>query len=428
MPRVPVNSLSAAIFRIMFFAAMVFESLRYLSKGWIRPLFVDPGYFFRFPLIPLDLPRLSEAAATCMFVTLAAAATLAAVGIWQRLSSLIVAFLLTYLFLYDAAYSLLLNHLYLLVIVAWILALCPQSRLLTLRLGKTPRATSTDAPDLAMYLLRFQILVVYFYAGVAKVNGHWLSGRPLAIWLAPLGLASMAQSMAWAGLALDLALPFLLLMPRTRPVAVLAAIIFHTLNSQLFHIGVFPVVAIGMTLLFLKGDWLARFLPQKWLQASTTSKDFTRKHAPLSPVTLALACLFVLIQIALPMRPWFYPGDSNLTEEGRFFSWRMMSTKKTGAVSFTLVNSDSYQTATWDPHRDLTELQINSMATQPELARQYAHHVAEVVEASEHFRPLVKVSMGIKMNGGPEVQILDSTRDLASEPFSLHHYDWIVAP
>ncbi|HAI41213.1 MAG TPA: HTTM domain-containing protein, partial [Maribacter sp.] len=103
--------------------------------------------------------------------------------------------------------------------------------------------------------------IVYFYAGLAKLNSDWLlNAMPLKIWLPAkfdtpfigsfLGEEWVQFLFSWSGAIYDLSIPFLLLYKRTRPYAFVMVVIFHVLTRVLFPIGMFPYVMIVSALIF----------------------------------------------------------------------------------------------------------------------------------------------------------------------------------
>lgn len=146
-------------------------------------------------------------------------------------------------------YSLELNHFYLMVLLAWCLAVVPADHswsLDNLRAARSPQ----PVPYWSVVLLRSQLVIVFFFAGLAKLNGEWLHSRPAHHLLtsanrSPLihylaGLPYADGVMVYGGLLLDLSLPWLWLWPRSRLLAFLLTAGFMTLNGLAFHIGVFP--------------------------------------------------------------------------------------------------------------------------------------------------------------------------------------------
>src|SRR6185369_4772318 len=125
-------------------------------------------------------------------------------------------------------------------------------------------------PAYCVYLLRFQLGVVYFFAGIAKLNGDWLlRAQPLRIWLAAradlpilggfLAEPWVAWTASWAGAFFDLTIVGFLLLPRTRRAAFVAVVVFHVATGLLFPIGMFPWIMVAAATVFFAPDWPTRF-------------------------------------------------------------------------------------------------------------------------------------------------------------------------
>lgn len=127
------------------------------------------------------------------------------------------------------------------------------------------KATATHfAPAWPLQILRVGVVTIYLAAGSAKLQPEWWSGDSLAIlahlgsvkgpiWAALRGLFGLSMLAKTTGMT-ELALPLLLLWPRTRKLAVLLGVAFHTLISL-----VMPVSTFGITMsLLLLSFWPRR--------------------------------------------------------------------------------------------------------------------------------------------------------------------------
>lgn len=122
-------------------------------------------------------------------------------------------------------------------------------------------------PNWNYLMLKFQIFLLYFYAGVKKLDPEWLGGYSMkklgSHWVfSPfrysLVFVFYIQTIKlmfdfrifltedavefflihWGGFLLDLTIGFWLLWPKSRPVALFFAASFHLMNSQIFSIGI----------------------------------------------------------------------------------------------------------------------------------------------------------------------------------------------
>jgi vitamin K-dependent gamma-carboxylase len=278
-------------------------------------------------------------------------------------------------------------------------------------------------------VLRFQVGVVYVFAGLAKAQPDWLlHGQPLGIWLAartetplfgPLfGLPHMPLIMSWAGFLFDSTIVFWLLLRRTRPYAYALVIVFHALTHVLFHIGIFPFLMMLSAPIFFDADWprhalarlgRARSSAPRLIQRTVASPTSARLTAPL---TLALA-LYMLVQVALPLRAHAYGGNVLWHEQGMRFSFRVMVRSKTGAVTYRVRARGLVNEQRVEPCRYLNALQEREMAGQPDLILQLAHRIAADYRARGHEDVQVRADVFVSLNGRPSQRLIDPDVDLA---------------
>ena len=250
-----------------------------------------------------------------------------------------------------------------------------------------------------VWLLRFQVGVVYAFAGLAKLHGDWVGrGLPLRLWLparADLPLVgpllaepATAHVLSLAGAAFDLAVVPLLLWRRTRRVAWLVVVAFHVTTWALFPIGVFPWLMIGASTVFFEPDWPRRARTR--LAAASARLPGSRgggrtiavprPRSPSSPVRTRLAWVaaaaWVAMQLALPLRHLAYPGDHRWTGQGYRFAWNVLLTEKAGSVAFVVREPASGRTWVADPTELYTPTQLRAMATEPDLIHQAALAIA----------------------------------------------------
>ena len=268
-----------AFLRVSFGLVIVWEVCRYFANGWIDRYYLEPTFFFTY--WPFDFVKPWVGVGMVWhFVALGAAGLLVATGFLYRAAAPALFVLFAYVFLLDKANYL--NHFYLVMIIAFLLACLPAHRSTSLDALRSPRIRSENVPVWMHWLIRFQVGVPYFYAGIAKLDPDWLGGEPLRIWLAdqaavpligPLLVEEpMLQALAVGSLVFDLAVVPLLLYRRTRPFAFALAIGFHLVNSRLFSIGIFPWLMILLTTVFLPADWPKRLIAE--LRSATGYRVF----------------------------------------------------------------------------------------------------------------------------------------------------------
>lgn len=402
----PIDPAGLGLFRAAFGALMLIATIRYAANGWIEGQLTAPLFHFTWPHLEWIRP-LPGIGTHLVFALMAAAALALALGVHARPAALLFALLFTYVELIDIANYL--NHYYLTSLIALLLAATPSDRAFALRPSPHP-----TIPAAAHHLLRAQFALVWLYAGLAKLDPDWLiRAEPLRTWLAAradlpligplLAAPPTAWIMSWAGAAFDLTIPFLLLHPRTRRPAFLLAAAFHLTVWALFPIGIFtPLMLLGATL-FFPPDWPRR-----------RPHPLPATPHPIPRPALALAALYLTLQLLIPLRHHLYPGPVNWTEEGFRFAWRVMLIHKTGRAEFRVVTDD--HTRVVHPAEHLTALQHEQMVTQPDLIHAFAHELARRARARGHRDVRVYADAWVSLNGRPARRIIDPTIDLAAEP------------
>src|SRR6056297_1270006 len=255
--KTPVEAAPLAVFRILFGVMMLFSIIRFWSYGWIDKLYVQPNYFFSYYGFEWIKP-IGEYT-YLIFGICALAAICVAIG-YKYVTAITVFFLsFTYIELMDKTTYL--NHYYLISLLSFIMIFLPANAYFSVDAARNPKKAYHRIPAWTINCIKLLLGIVYFYAGLAKINSDWLfEAMPLKIWLPskydlPLLGDLMQQewvhyAFSWSGMLYDLFIPFLLLLKRTRFVAFLMVIVFHVLTRVLFPIGMFPFIMIVSALIF----------------------------------------------------------------------------------------------------------------------------------------------------------------------------------
>lgn len=376
----PVDIASLVAFRALFGLVMVTALTRFMLRGWVQQLLVEPQVHFTFEAFPGVRPWPSPLMHLHCALLIVAALGIA-LGCAYRLCS--VSFLVgfTYLELIDK--SLYLNHYYLVSLLAALLCVLPAGRAFSVDAWRDPRRALSSVPAWGLWAVRFQVAVVYFFAGVAKLNHDWLfEAQPLRIWLAArsdwpvvgglLARPETAFIASWLGAAFDLTIVSLLLAKRTRGVGFVLVVAFHALTAALFPIGIFPWLMTAAATLLLSPSW-----PRRWIQRFAASRP--RSAEPWRPRAWlpTLVALHCAIQLLLPLRQHWSGSPSAWSGQGFNFAWNVMVAEKAGAVSFRAVDRRSGDSVRVEPRVFLARFQEVAMAQDPDMVRQGALFVAE---------------------------------------------------
>lgn len=427
----PVDGAGLAVVRAAFGLIVVWEVWRYVDRGWIARYYQDPTVRLRYPLVPWVDP-LPGVGMEVVFAALAVAGLMVAVGLWYRWSAPVLAVLLGYVFLLEA--SRYLNHVYLMVLLASLLAVVPAHRTWSVDawLGRRQRPVPAWAPG----VLRLQVGIMYAFAAVAKLNTDWLSGQPMERWLRSRGdlpvigpltqLEHAPLLFSYGGLLVDLvAVPGLLWRPTRGPTFALL-VLFHLTNDQVFSIGVFPWLAIAVTTVFFDPAWpRALGLGRRARPERGVSRPRRRRVGIAEGAAVAVLGAFALTQLGLPLRHHLYASDVAWSEEGHRFSWRMMLRSKRGDLRFAVIDPAGGSHVV-DARDYLAPFQVGQATTRPDLILQLAHHVARDFERQGHDGVAVHALAYVSLNGRPAQLLIDPFVDLTQVRWSVRAASWIL--
>lgn len=386
--------------------------LTYYGLGWVRP-WPGNGMYFH-------------------FLALAASGLGVAVGMFYRFSAVVMFLAFTHVFLAERAlYN---NHYYLISLLSLLICFMPLHGRFSVDALRSDSVKRATVPVWMPWLLRFQLGIVYFYGGIAKLNADWLQGQPMRMWLAaetefPLigHLFTedwMVQFFVWGGILLDLLAVPLLLYRHTRLWMFSALLLFHLMNSQLFHIGVFPWLMMAATTIFFPSDWPGRLVK---LPGTTGSRQQEQpQSSALSGPAFCVLALYCLLQIVVPLRHFFMPGDASWTEDGHQFAWRMMLREKQVGIRFHGRDKETGRTGVIDIRQFLTGRQAISIARNPDLMVQYARWLAQELKQTGAGDAEIRATCLVSLNGRKPQLLFDPEIDLAAEPRRLGVYPWVL--
>ncbi|XXX73663.1 HTTM domain-containing protein [Sorangium sp. So ce134] len=435
----PIDIAWLAAFRALFGLTMCVSMARFIAYGWIDEFFVEPSFHFKYWGLAWVEP-LPPAGMHALFWALAALALAIALGLLFRVAAPLFVVGFTYLQVIDVTTYL--NHYYLASLLGLLLAASPAHRAFSVD-ALIARRSERSIPAAWLYLLRFQVGVVYTFAGLAKAHADWLvHAQPLRIWLGsrtdmpvlgPLFTHPWAAPlMSWAGFLFDTSIVWLLLVRRLRPFAYAAVILFHAVTRALFPIGMFPVIMVLSALVFFSPDWPRRLLvrARALLGRGGAEREPERARPPLadapaaSPAAapsrraralgLALGATYCAVQLALPLRFLAYGGDVRWHEQGMRFSWRVMVREKNGSITFIVRNRQTGRTWHVSPREYLTRLQEREMAGQPDLILQLSRHIRDDFERRGRGPVEVRADALVSLNGRRIARLIDPGVDLAS--------------
>uniref|UniRef100_A0A8D0A3Q5 Vitamin K-dependent gamma-carboxylase n=1 Tax=Sander lucioperca TaxID=283035 RepID=A0A8D0A3Q5_SANLU len=392
----PTDPASLGIFRCLFGLLMVIDITQERGLSHLDFKYLDGAPVCRFPLFNVLQP-LSLDWMYLVYVVMFFGALGIMLGCFYRLSCLM--FISTYWYIFFLDKTTWNNHSYLYGLIGFQLTLMDGNRYWSIDGLRRPSIRNAHVPLWNYTLLRTQIFIVYFIAGIKKLDADWVEGYSMSY------LAHHCSSVQrylinllvvhGGGLVLDLTAGYLLFFDATRPYAFFFVSYFHCMNSQLFSIGMFSYTMLATSPLFCYADWPRKFFacfpeflravlpltspdPQpstscvyNEIQSTSTERQVTPPVAKASKLRLKhklgaiFTILYIIEQFFLPYSHFITQGYNNWTNGLYGYSWDMMvhsrshqhvkityKDGKTGEIGY--LNPGVFtQTRRWKDHGDM---------------------------------------------------------------------------
>jgi len=447
---VPVDNSFLGVLRMIFGFIMLWDVIRYWANGWVYNLYIKPEFMFKYYGFEWVQPWPGDGMYV-HFAVLALTALFITIGFLYRVSTIIFFLGFTYVFLLDQSNYL--NHFYLVILFSFLFMFLPAHRSLSVDSLIWSDRKSDQAPQWTLWILRFQMEVIYLYAGIVKINSDWLNLEPLRMWLssqADLPVIGYLYTQDWAiaiaaygVILLHLIGAPLLLWKRTRLAVFIIYACFHMLNHFTFNIGIFPWLTLAATTVFFDPDWprklfrrITDYLRAHSLYNTTFNTTFFSENAAVGisstpewkrNLVLGLCLLWGLFQIFFPLRHLLYSGNVSWTEEGHRFSWQMKLRSKKSFADFMIFDPESRQTWYVNPEKYLTDKQIRKMPSQPDMILQFAHFLESVWIREQGVKNVeIRVNNYVSLNGREPAPMVNPSVDLTKVKRSLRKADWIL--
>ncbi|MCB1143114.1 MAG: HTTM domain-containing protein [Leptospiraceae bacterium] len=433
--KVPI--LPLVYYRVVLGCLLIYLLIRYFAYGWISKYFIDIQ--FNFPHFPFEILRpLPGISMFILFIVLLILAFFILIGFHTRISALFFSIGFAYQHLLEKAIYL--NHYYLIFLLCILLILTN-----TTLTESSLRGTIRRIPNWNIFLIRFQLGVVYTFGAIAKMRPDWLrEAQPLKIWLLMnRDMFLLGDMLSWkitpyffsyAGLIFDLFVFPALLYPKTRKIAYFFVIVFHLLTFSLFPIGLFPWIMLFLTPICFSNRFHYRIV-RKWNQLFKKVIIFVDRYRISSGkrvqskgrILLIFALIYVFLQITLPFRHFFYPGNLLWTEEGFNFSWHIMACQKNGTYQFYAKSNTTGEKTPLNYDYLLSDRQLGQLKTDHYMIWLFAKEIykREMEKGREDFH--ITVDHYVSLNGKKAVPIIDPNTRINEVNFNiLSHNSWIL--
>lgn len=423
------------IFRLIFSLLMLSSLVRFWAKGWIYDLYILPTFHFKyFGFEWIEAP--GDLGIYVLFSLVMLSTVFMFFGFFYRIAAAVFFLGFTYIELIDKTTYL--NHYYFVSLIAFLMVFLPANQYFSIDCKLNPKLQSRTIQAWSINLLKLQLGIVYFFAGIAKLNYEWLvNAMPLKMWLPAhaskpvIGFlfkyTGVSYLFSWFGALYDLAIPFLLLSKKFRTMAYLLVIIFHVLTYWLFPIGMFPFIMISCTLIFFSEEFHKNLLRRLEVMVQWRNKDSSAfSTSRIGSFGILSIVLLVCFQVVFPFRHLVYEGPLFWHEQGYRFGWRVMLMEKAGTAFFYASEPKTNKHFEIRNSDYLTANQEKVMATQPDMILEFAHHIADDLKTKGWKNPEIRSDVYVTLNGSGTRPFIDSKTNLVSIQDSWKEKQWIL--
>ncbi len=400
----PIPSISISLFRVIYASILLIQTYYFLNSGFIQNNIISP--IVSFPFISGLEPT-----NTMILMVLGYLMLIANLGMLynkiSRISTFIFFLCFTYFWLLDKGYFN--NHYYFISLMCLLLSI----------VEKQPSFfQNIHIPRISLFSLQAMVFIVYFIAGINKLNTYWLIDfQPMKHILElkaeitnnPVFKKETIIMLAcYFGLLFDLFIGFLLFWKKSRAFAFILALTFHLSNHYLFsdvgEIGVFPFIMIASLILFIN--------PQSLNQILKLDKKQKRIFNTY-PLIRNFIFSFLIIQLLLPFRHLLFQGYVDYNGIGQRFAWRMKIMYKESDINYFIINKITQEKYSVNIKPMLTHRQYNNLKYFPDLIVPLAKKIKK--EANEKFdikNAKITCEYKIRFMGGAEQLLFSPELDL----------------
>ena len=418
---------------------MTLSMIRFVSKGWVEKLYLEPSFHFSF--YGFEWVKPFGEMTYMLFFVCCLSAFFIAIGYKYRLSIVIFFLSFTYIELMDKTTYL--NHYYFISILSFLMIFLPANSYYSID-SKIKGYSFEKIPRWCTDCIKMLLFIVYFYSGLAKLNSDWLiEAQPLKIWLTSsydlpiIGSTLMQQNwvhyaMSWGGMFYDLFIAILLLYSRTRIFAFFLVIFFHVFTAILFPIGMFPYIMIVGSLIFFEPETHNKIIKKidgtlKFIGFRPKKTELLRVKSIKNSIVLSIVTVFFVIQLCFPFRYFLYPGELFWNEQGYRFSWRVMLIEKKGITNLKVLNKENGKSFMVNNEEFLSEFQERQMSFQPDFILEYAHHVGEYYKKNGLNEIEIYADSYVTLNGRLSQRFINPKVNLLEEKRGFKNKTWVLA-
>ena len=241
-----------------------------------------------------------------------------------------------------------------------------------LREGTLNLARSLTCPNWSILYFKLQFAIVYFFGTIAKLYPDWLAAKPAAIWLKAKAHYPIVGGLfeydwfpyfiSYGGIFYDALIIPMLLFKRTRLAAIIFSLIFHLFNSAVFQVGIFPYFALAVAMFFFEPESIRKIFLRKKPKLVVANSNTSTRNKWVTPVFIG----YFIVQLLLPIRHHFIPGNVLWDEAGHRLSWRMMLRAKYASCNYRVILGDGKEKRVYG-RQFLAAHQVQDAASKPDM-------------------------------------------------------------
>ncbi len=404
-------------YRVLFGIAICIQSIYFFSIDFVELDIKRSLLYFSYPYLSFVKPYSSNFG----YILLALSFLSSIMIIFNKFTkiSYILYFLsFTYFWLIDMSYFN--NHYYLISLIALVFIF---------KSFDSPKIGTTSHYEFWLIVFRYLWLMVFFIAGLNKINCFWLKDfEPMKSILAVKASVTnndiwnselVAMIFSYGGLITDIGVVYLLLSKKWKILGFILLLIFNVTNFFFFYdigeIGIFPLLILFSLILFLD------------VNVSTLNKKFVSQFSSTSIQKKIIVGILIFVSI-IPFRHYLIEGHVDWTGEGRRFSWRMKIVQKEFDFKCFVQEEGSSEKYEIPLNEMLTTKQLSTLAYYPELIPILKDYILIQLESQGFDKPLIYLDYYIGMNGCNKKYGIDNSIPINNLTTNHWRHDkWILS-
>jgi hypothetical protein len=157
-----------------------------------------------------------------------------------------------------------------------------------------------------------------------------------------------------------------------------------------------------------------------------SKKEDFNNSVSFKKISFSVICIFLIIQLILPIRYKFYPGELFWNERGYRFSWRVMLVEKKGFTTFKVIDKENDKVFYVDNEAYLTEFQEKQMSFQPDFIYEFANYLGDSY-SSKGFREVeIHVDSFVTLNGRRSERLIKPNTNIYKVERSTFYKKYII--